>query len=53
MVFFVGFAIVMALSYRKDKQLHRKYYKGSLWVLVFFLVFMCLLLAIRHFGGKS
>lgn len=45
--FFIGFVILTAFSYRKDKVLHAKYYKGSKWVLVGFLLFVLLLFAIK------
>ncbi len=34
--FVIAFVIIMIFSYRKDKNLHKKYYKGSFWVLVAF-----------------
>ena len=39
-IFFVSFVAIIIYSYRKDLQLHKKYYKGSLYVLVGFLVFI-------------
>lgn len=45
--FVVVFVIVMIISYRKDKKLHRKQYKGSFWILVGFIVFILLLLAVK------
>jgi len=46
-LFFVAFTVVIIFSYRKDKTLHKKYYKGSVWVLVGFLVFVGLLTLIK------
>tara|TARA_R110002050_G_scaffold15319_2_gene47213 strand:+ start:886 stop:1074 length:189 start_codon:yes stop_codon:yes gene_type:complete len=46
-IFFVAFVIVMVFSYRGDKKLHKKYYKGSLWILVGFIVFIALLLLVK------
>jgi len=43
------FIIIMIFSYRKDKKLHRKQYKGSIWVLVGFIVFVGLLVAVKLF----
>jgi len=45
--FFVAFVIIIAISYRKDKKLHKKYYKGNIWVLVGFIVFFLILLAAK------
>nr|WP_151674210.1 hypothetical protein [Patiriisocius marinus] len=46
--FVIGFVILMIISYRKDIKLHRKYYKGSIWVLVGFLVFIALLVGAKY-----
>lgn len=45
--FVVAFVIVMIFSYRKDKRLHKKYYKGSFYVLIGFLLFIALLFLIK------
>ncbi|QNJ96772.1 hypothetical protein [Constantimarinum furrinae] len=45
--FLVAFVILMIFSYKKDKKLHKKHYKGTLWILAGFLVFVLLLLAIK------
>jgi amino acid permease len=42
--FVIVFVLVMIFSYRRDKKLHRKHYKGSIWILIGFLVFVGLLL---------
>lgn len=46
-LFVIAFTVIIILSYRKDKSLHKKYYKGSIWVLVGFLVFVGLLTLIK------
>lgn len=51
-IFFVTFVVVIIYSYRKDINLHRKYYKGSLFVLVGFLLFILLLFFIKGFLNK-
>jgi len=48
-LFAIAFIIIMIFSYRKDKKLHKKHYKGSLWILVGFIVFVFLLLAIKTY----
>ena len=42
--FVIAFVIIMVIAYRRDKKLHKKHYRGSLWILVGFLVFVGLLL---------
>ncbi|GAA4644646.1 hypothetical protein GCM10023115_26060 [Pontixanthobacter gangjinensis] len=45
--FVVAFIIVMIFSYRKDIKLHKKYYRGSVYVLVGFIIFILLLFLIK------
>ncbi len=47
--FVIVFAIVMVISYRKDLNLHRRYYKGSLFILIGFLLFIVALFIIKNF----
>jgi len=47
-IFAVVFIIVMIISYRRDIKIHRKQYKGSLWILVGFLIFIALLLVVKN-----
>ncbi|KJJ38264.1 hypothetical protein [Aequorivita vladivostokensis] len=48
-LFFIAFVIIMFYSYRGDKKHHKKQYKGSLWVLVGFLVFIAILLFLKGY----
>ncbi|PRX54044.1 hypothetical protein CLV81_2440 [Flagellimonas meridianipacifica] len=48
-LFVVVFVGVMILSYRKDKKLHKKNYKGVIWVLFSFMIFVVFLFLIKHF----
>lgn len=48
-IFFVVFVAVIIFSYRKDLKIHRKYYKGSLYVLAGFLLFIALLFVIKAY----
>lgn len=48
-IFFVAFAAVIIFSYRKDLKLHRKYYKGSLYILGGFLLFILFLFMLKTF----
>jgi hypothetical protein len=46
-IFFVVFVVIITYSYRKDLKLHRKYYKGTLYILLAFILFMALLFALK------
>jgi len=46
-LFLVAFVILMIISYSKDKILHKKYYKGSLFILLGFFVFVGILVAMK------
>lgn len=48
-IFIVAFVIAMIFTYKKDLKLHRVFYKGSLWVLAGFLIFIGLLFIIKIF----
>ncbi len=43
------FAVVIFFSYRGDKKLHRKYYKGNIWVLIGFLGFIIFLVLLKTY----
>lgn len=46
-IFIFVFILVMIYSYRKDLKLHRKYYKGTIYILLGFLLFIALLFVIK------
>ncbi|MBG43441.1 MAG: hypothetical protein CL530_05675 [Aequorivita sp.] len=48
-LFFIAFVIIMVYSYRGDKNLHKKQYKGSLWILVGFIAFIIFLLLLKTY----
>lgn len=48
-LFFIAFVVIIIYSYRKDIKLHRKYYKGTFYVLIGFLLFIALLFVIKYF----
>lgn len=48
-LFFIVFVFVIAFSYKGDKKLHKKYYKGSIWVLVGFIAFVLLLIMVKTY----
>ncbi|TRW23078.1 hypothetical protein FMM05_15405 [Flavobacterium zepuense] len=45
--FIVIFTIAMIYVYRKDLPLHKKYYKGSYWILLAFLTFIAMLFVVK------
>ncbi len=45
--FIIVFVTIMIFSYKKDKKLHKKQFKGSFWILIGFIVFIALLLAAK------
>lgn len=47
--FVIVFITMMIISYRKDKKLHKKQYRGSIWILLGFIVFVGLLLAAKFY----
>ena len=47
-LFFIAFVIITFFSYRKDKKIHKKYYKNNYLILVGFLVFVAILVAIKY-----
>ena len=48
-LFVVVFVIIIVISYKKDILLHKKQYKGSIWVLLAFLAFIGLLFILKTF----
>lgn len=47
-LFVVVFVGVIILSYRKDKKIHLDQFRGSIWVLLGFLLFMGILITIKY-----
>nr|WP_062059766.1 hypothetical protein [Aquimarina longa] len=47
--FVVAFIVLMVFSYRKDSKLHRKYHKGSIYILIGFIVFIILLFFLKMY----
>ncbi|WP_430613008.1 hypothetical protein [Flavobacterium sp. JP2137] len=45
--FVVVFIGIMIYVYRKDIQLHKTYYKGSIWVLMGFIAFIAVLFVLK------
>ncbi len=47
--FVIVFTVIMVYAYRKDLNLHRRYYKGSLRVLLVFILFIITIVVIKKF----
>jgi len=47
-VFIFLFTLILIFSYRKDKKLHAKNYRGVKWVGIVFIVFVILLFVIKN-----
>ena len=47
LLFFVVFSIIIGIQYRKDLKLHKKYYKGTFWVLLAFISFIGLIAVVK------
>ncbi|MGH1385735.1 hypothetical protein [Kordia sp.] len=47
--FVIVFVAVMIYSYRKDLKLHQRHYKGSLRVLLVFILFIVTIVVIKKF----
>ncbi len=48
-LFFIAFAIIIGFTYRKDLKLHKRFYAGSVWVLIAFISFILFIVAIKFF----
>ncbi len=46
-LFFIVFAIIIGFTYRKDLKLHKRFYSGSIWVLIAFIAFILFISAIK------
>ncbi len=50
-LFAIAFIVVLVFTYRKDLKLHKRYYKGSIWVLIAFISFLLMIVAIKFLLG--
>ncbi|MDG1778373.1 MAG: hypothetical protein P8H23_03395 [Flavobacteriaceae bacterium] len=50
-LFAVVFAVILFGAYRKDAALNKKYYRGSIWVLLIFIGFILGIAAIKFLLG--
>lgn len=48
-LFALAFILVMIFAYRKDLNLHKRYYKGTIWILLAFISFILMIVAVKFF----
>ena len=48
-LFAVSFIVIIFLSYKKDRKLHSKNYKGVKWIAVIFVIFIAILFFLKYF----
>ncbi|TGV03028.1 hypothetical protein EM932_08575 [Flavivirga rizhaonensis] len=46
-LFFIAFTIIIGYTYRKDLKLHKRFYAGSIWILLAFIAFILFIVAIK------
>lgn len=46
-LFAIAFILVLIVMYRKDLKLHKRYYKGTVWVLIAFISFILMIASIK------
>jgi ABC-type transport system involved in cytochrome c biogenesis permease component len=46
-LFALAFIMVLVFAYRRDLKLHKKYYPGTVWVLIAFIGFILFIAAIK------
>ena len=46
-LFALAFIMVLIFAYRRDLKLHKKYYSGTIWVLIAFIAFILFIAAIK------
>lgn len=49
--FVIIFIAILIYTYQKDSNIHQKYYKGSLWILLVFIGFISSIAAIKFILG--
>ena len=47
-LFAISFILIVVVSYRKDRTLHQKNYRGVRWVLLTFVAFVIILFIIKY-----
>ncbi len=47
--FIIAFIVIMIITYKKDKKTHNKHYKGSKWIVLFFILFVGFLFGLKKY----
>jgi len=47
LLFAITFILVLVYSYKKDSNLHKKFFAGSIWVLIAFIAFILMIVSIK------
>ncbi len=47
-LFIIAFSLVITFTYKKDKKLHSKNYKGVKWIGIIFVIFLLILFYIKY-----
>lgn len=47
LLFFIVFAIIIGVQYRKDLRIHKRHYKGTVWVLIAFIGFIAMIAIVK------
>ncbi len=50
--FLLAFTAVIIFAYARDRNLHRRYYKGVRWIGIFFITFVIILFIIKYLLKK-
>ncbi len=48
-LFFIAFSVIIGFTYLKDSKIHKRFYAGSVWVLIAFITFILFISAIKFF----
>lgn len=48
-LFALTFILVLIFAYRKDLNLHKRYYKGTIWILLAFIAFILMIVTVKFF----
>lgn len=48
LLFAIGFIAIIVYSYKKDKKLHKKNYKGVQWIALTFIAFILILFLMKY-----
>lgn len=47
LLFFIAFVVAIAYQYRKDRNIRKTHYKGSVWILIAFIGFIAMIAAVK------